>query len=87
MDEVGVMHGVMQAPDSKLQILNTVQIQKVQFPKAATRKFVLGVWWGFGISNLGLIVRAQQKMEAAIGFEPMNEGFADLCLSHLATPP
>jgi hypothetical protein len=27
------------------------------------------------------------KMEAAIGFEPMNEGFADLCLSHLATPP
>ncbi len=28
-----------------------------------------------------------KKMEAAIGFEPMNEGFADLCLSHLATPP
>ena len=27
------------------------------------------------------------KLEAAIGFEPMNEGFADLCLSHLATPP
>jgi hypothetical protein len=26
-------------------------------------------------------------LEAAIGFEPMNEGFADLCLSHLATPP
>ena len=26
-------------------------------------------------------------MEAAIGFEPMNEGFAYLCLSHLATPP
>ena len=28
-----------------------------------------------------------RKLEAAIGFEPMNEGFADLCLSHLATPP
>ena len=26
-------------------------------------------------------------MEAAIGFEPMNNGFADHCLSHLATPP
>ena len=28
-----------------------------------------------------------KKQEAAIGFEPMNRGFADLCLSHLATPP
>jgi hypothetical protein len=26
-------------------------------------------------------------MEAAIGFEPMNNGFADRCLSHLAMPP
>ena len=25
--------------------------------------------------------------EAAIGIEPMNRGFADLRLSHLATPP
>jgi hypothetical protein len=31
--------------------------------------------------------RTAEKLEAAIGFEPMNEGFADLCLSHLATPP
>ena len=27
------------------------------------------------------------QMEAAIGFEPMNNGFADRCLSHLAMPP
>ena len=26
-------------------------------------------------------------MEAAIGFEPMNNGFADRCLSHMAMPP
>ena len=28
-----------------------------------------------------------KKMEAASGFEPLNNGFADHCLSHLATPP
>ena len=26
-------------------------------------------------------------LEAASGFEPLNHGFADQCLSHLATPP
>jgi hypothetical protein len=26
-------------------------------------------------------------MEAASGFEPLSRGFADLRLSHLATPP
>lgn len=27
------------------------------------------------------------SVEAAGGLEPPNKGFADLCLSHLATPP
>jgi hypothetical protein len=39
----------------------------------------------FKISDLPRLL--SRKLEAAIGFEPMNEGFADLCLSHLATPP
>ena len=29
----------------------------------------------------------KEKMEAAIGFEPMHGGFADLSLNHLGTPP
>ena len=28
-----------------------------------------------------------ELMEAAKGFEPLDNGFADHCLSHLATPP
>jgi hypothetical protein len=49
---------------------------------------VLGIYLRFRASNFGFIFSAlAEKMEAAIGFEPMNEGFADLCLSHLATPP
>jgi hypothetical protein len=40
--------------------------------------------WNFGFR---IYSRKAGKLEAAIGFEPMNEGFADLCLSHLATPP
>jgi hypothetical protein len=28
-----------------------------------------------------------EEMEAAIGFEPMHGGFADLSLNHLGTPP
>jgi hypothetical protein len=27
------------------------------------------------------------SVEAATGFEPVNNGFADRCLSHLAMPP
>ena len=29
----------------------------------------------------------RQKVEAASGFEPLNRGFADPRLNHLATPP
>ena len=28
-----------------------------------------------------------KTLEAATGFEPVNNGFADRCLSHLAMPP
>jgi hypothetical protein len=52
--------------------------------------FEIGIWKLFRISTLGFRISfpaLREKLEAAIGFEPMNEGFADLCLSHLATPP
>ncbi len=35
----------------------------------------------------GLKMELIRKMEAAPGFEPGNNGFADRRLSHLATPP
>ncbi len=34
-----------------------------------------------------LLPRSRSASEAAAGFEPANKGFADLRLSHLATPP
>jgi hypothetical protein len=33
------------------------------------------------------ISQLDKIMEAAIGFEPMHGGFADLSLNHLGTPP
>ena len=37
--------------------------------------------------DLPILVKSLKLLEAAIGFEPMNNGFADRCLSHLAMPP
>ena len=32
-------------------------------------------------------IKDGEMVEAASGFEPLNRGFADLRLNHLATPP
>ncbi len=34
-----------------------------------------------------MLAKSLKLLEAAIGFEPMNNGFADRCLSLLAMPP
>ena len=34
-----------------------------------------------------VLMKQNRKVEATIGFEPMNKGFADLPLSHLGTSP
>gem|GEM_PF-3532807 len=34
-----------------------------------------------------MLAKSLILLEAAIGFEPMNNGFADRCLSLLAMPP
>ena len=34
-----------------------------------------------------LTYRPEKKLEATSGFEPLNRGFADPCLNHLATSP
>ena len=34
-----------------------------------------------------LVANPLESLEAATGFEPVNNGFADRCLSHLAMPP
>lgn len=37
--------------------------------------------------DLPILAKSLKLLEAAIGFEPMNNGFADRCLSLLAMPP
>ncbi len=34
-----------------------------------------------------MLTNSFKLLEAATGFEPVNNGFADRCLSHLAMPP
>jgi hypothetical protein len=40
-----------------------------------------------GVQVIDISCRPLILLEAAIGFEPMNNGFADRCLSLLAMPP
>jgi hypothetical protein len=42
---------------------------------------------GLPTAPVGSLVIPLKLLEAAIGVEPMNNGFADHCLGHLATPP
>ena len=37
--------------------------------------------------DLPILAKSLKFLEAATGFEPVNNGFADRCLSHLAMPP
>ena len=37
--------------------------------------------------ELSVLTNPLRFLEAATGFEPVNNGFADRCLSHLAMPP
>ena len=37
--------------------------------------------------ELSVLTNSLKLLEAATGFEPVNNGFADRCLSHLAMPP
>ena len=42
---------------------------------------------GHPFPRLRISAKLLKLLEAATGFEPVNNGFAVRCLSHLATPP